>query len=582
MARKPKQPTPAKVQPSSESLQAASVRAPQTAPAAQTRAASVLFSTTTSKALSLVVLAAIYAPLSQLILSPVFGSIPSALYHRYGIIGSSILAFALRGALPPFAERVLPLLAFWIPSIQYALFCYSTSLGNPLGPLVTELLTCYPLITLTLYTAARIFDDVDLTFLNSDTMQEAAPSMTFYMLFTIVERIFKEALPRLSGLGFMSSRIGLQTVIAMMYGLVLPQSLFWPALPSIGFTMIGNVHNPLQRTTEVLNNTLALHNYKLLERHESLTGYISVLEDNQRQFRVMRCDHSLLGGEWLEPLGQKGSRKVAEPIYTVFTMMEAVRLVETPKIKVASSPAKKALNIGLGIGTAPSALIAHGVNTTIIELDPIVHYFAGKYFNLPKNHTYYIGDAVAVVEENAQQPSGFHMYDYILHDVFTGGAVPTALFTYEFLSSLSKMLREDGTIAINYAGDLNLHAASMIHRTIASVFPNCRTFREEPESESHSQQDFTNLVYFCAHPGNDKPIRFRKPVAADYLGSGARQQSLLPKHELDAEKKFNPHVNIISRGSPSIKELETSQAQSAIGHWHLMRTVIPDVVWENW
>jgi hypothetical protein len=38
----------------------------------------------------------------------------------------------------------------------------------------------------------------------------------------------------------------------------------------------------------------------------------------------MRCDHSLLGGQWVHVNG----RRVSEPIYGVFVMLEAVRLVE--------------------------------------------------------------------------------------------------------------------------------------------------------------------------------------------------------------------------------------------------------------
>lgn len=39
-------------------------------------------------------------------------------------------------------------------------------------------------------------------------------------------------------------------------------------------------------------------------------------------------------------------------------------------------------------------------------------------------------------------------YDYIVHDVFTGGAEPLELFTLEFLRDLKSLLKEDGVIAI--------------------------------------------------------------------------------------------------------------------------------------
>jgi spermidine synthase len=100
----------------------------------------------------------------------------------------------------------------------------------------------------------------------------------------------------------------------------------------------------------------------------------------------------------------------------------------------------------LGIGTAPKALISHGINTTIVELDPIVHYFATKYFALPSNHTVALVNALSFVDDVARSHPG--SYDYIIHDVFTGGAEPAALFTVEFLAGLYTLLQEDGVIAI--------------------------------------------------------------------------------------------------------------------------------------
>ena len=101
---------------------------------------------------------------------------------------------------------------------------------------------------------------------------------------------------------------------------------------------------------------------------------------------------------------------------------------------------------GLGIGTAPNALIAHGINTTIVELDPVVHYFATKYFNLSSDHIAAIDDAVFYVDEKARSHPG--SYDYIIHDVFTGGAEPVMLFTLEFLEGLKSLLTDNGVVAI--------------------------------------------------------------------------------------------------------------------------------------
>ena len=78
----------------------------------------------------------------------------------------------------------------------------------------------------------------------------------------------------------------------------------------------------------------------------------------------------------------------------------------------------------------------------------MVHDFATKYFDLPQNHTSIIGDAVNVVGDMAKAEDRRGTYDYIIHDVFTGGAEPIDLFTIEFITGLSDLLRPDGIIAI--------------------------------------------------------------------------------------------------------------------------------------
>lgn len=87
----------------------------------------------------------------------------------------------------------------------------------------------------------------------------------------------------------------------------------------------------------------------------------------------------------------------------------------------------------------------HGIPTTVVEIDPVVHDFALKYFNLPSNHTAVIDDAIRFVRDSTAIGT---KYDYIVHDVFTGGAEPVDLFTQEFLWGLHSLLAEDGIIAI--------------------------------------------------------------------------------------------------------------------------------------
>ena len=83
-----------------------------------------------------------------------------------------------------------------------------------------------------------------------------------------------------------------------------------------------------------------------------------------------------------------------------------------------------------------------------MEIDPVVHDFATRYFGLPKNHTSIIEDAVTFLDRAQSDAGEEYSYDYIIHDVFTGGAEPVDLFTQEFIQGLSNVLKADGVVAI--------------------------------------------------------------------------------------------------------------------------------------
>lgn len=104
------------------------------------------------------------------------------------------------------------------------------------------------------------------------------------------------------------------------------------------------------------------------------------------------------------------------------------------------------LSSGAGVGTSPGAFIAHGINTTIVEIDPVVMDYASKYFDLSPKHNGVVADAVRYMEDVANSTED--RYDYIIHDVFTGGAEPVNLFTHEFMTNLQASLKPEGVITI--------------------------------------------------------------------------------------------------------------------------------------
>jgi hypothetical protein len=435
----------------------------------------------------LFVLGAAYSPVSQLSLSPVYGSIPPTLWHSNITVGAFLLAWALmgfRGQAQGYS-RYAPLIAFWIPTIQFYLYGFSGTWRAERGALFTEISTYGPLVVLSVLPMAFA---LDVTPLGSLSIGRGLSGIMSYLAFRWAEMVATRLIHDRIGSNILFTRAGLQFALAGAYALLTPsRALLFAVLPVYHFFSM-NVHVPGPATTAELNSTLRRHNFSLIARQESITGYLSVLEDAEKGFRVMRCDHSLLGGEWLPSTGDTAGI-VREPVYSVFVMLEAVRLVERDAggdgelgpshereralvmyehvqknfppsfLPATHSTVSNAKTIcwggfsGLGIGTSPSALIYHGIDTTIVELDPAVYSLALEHFSLPRNHTIVLEDALGYVSRTQSEIAGSTnpqalKFDFILHDVFYGGAEPTMLFSQKFIAGLSDLLSEHGVIAI--------------------------------------------------------------------------------------------------------------------------------------
>lgn len=112
-------------------------------------------------------------------------------------------------------------------------------------------------------------------------------------------------------------------------------------------------------------------------------------------------------------------------------------------------------------------------STTIVEIDPAVHEYAYRFFNLtghppvatvsqdsspysipPQTKQSHHMDARTYVHERAQYLNGMRpikdelRYDYVVHDVFTGGSVPAHLFTKAMWEDVKSVMRLDGILAV--------------------------------------------------------------------------------------------------------------------------------------
>ncbi|KAL2888368.1 Methyltransferase-like protein 13 [Ceratocystis lukuohia] len=526
----------------------------------------------------LLLLLGLSSTVSQLALSPTFGGIPTAVHHSKLTATGCFLGWASSMALSRLfgkdLVKLLPVIAIWIPALQFIISDESASLGAEWGPTIVESVTLLPLIIISVAEVALSLEGMSIRLLPG-WIGDSLPGLLGLLFFKTVESVSSMRIPMFLGSSALASRVGLQLAFAAVYTLYAPSQFLLLGLPAVAHAALFNTHLPTAAATAALQASLEEEAWKLIARKESVTGYVSVLESVERGFRVMRCDHSLLGGLWVKFT----NGKVAEPVYSVFVMLEAVRLILTKETIMDSTA--NALVIGLGIGTTPGAFIAHGINTTIVEIDPAVHEFAVDYFGLSTNHIPIIEDAVSYTSALAKtNPESF---DYIVHDVFTGGAEPVPLFTLEFLQGLKDLLKPDGVIAINYAGDFLLPPTKAVVKTIRSIFPSCRIFREierqSDEEIKEQNQDFANMVIFCRK--SSEPIDFRPATDDDFLGTGTRKLTLQPRYEVKEEEfKAIGETGLVTRNDTS--ELEMHRDSSALGHWTIMRTVLPSFVWEQW
>ncbi|OAV96654.1 hypothetical protein, variant 1 [Puccinia triticina 1-1 BBBD Race 1] len=355
--------------------------------------------------------------------------------------------------------------------------------------------------------------------------------------------------------------------------------------------------------------------YLPLARRLSATGMVLVGEltqENGSQFRFMRCDHSLLGGIWIGLARQNILKRSAathtltadqleiqaiqeaESIYPTFILQSAVRLVERSDQNLTTSQGKKlkALLLGVGVGVSARVLMKDEVVVTVVEIDPMVYEYAQKYFGFPTpDGGIFLEDARVYLDR--QDAGGDGDFDYIIHDVFTGGSVPSSLFTLECWRAIRAKLKVDGVLAVNFVGRPLSEAASFVLTTLFEIFPFCRAFSED-SGVPISDSDYQNMVIFCSP--TSKPS-FKKPMDTEGFEPSAYQSQVLnsfEKHEIDLGK-LPPHQhrqeNQDQGKKPSesfiltdlnMAQLDRAQVQNGLFHWEIMRKILPNELWENY
>ena len=236
-------------------------------------------------------------------------------------------------------------------------------------------------------------------------------------------------------------------------------------LASASFHYSPSIHSHFR--TGGLKGPYVRGNVTILSSKQSITGVIVVGETSQggedySRMRYLRASHSLLGGVWIKEraASMDGSvstydaagNRLGDSVYITFLVQEAVRQIDSTS-RGGDWFGSEALVIGLGTGISATALKKHGLETTIVEIDPVVYDAARTYFGLPDpgEGRVFIQDARKFVwnkKQRLETGKDSLKFDVVIHDVFSGGGVPGHLFTLEFWNDLKAVITEDGIVVV--------------------------------------------------------------------------------------------------------------------------------------
>jgi len=203
--------------------------------------------------------------------------------------------------------------------------------------------------------------------------------------------------------------------------------------------------------------------FDVVHQAESLYGRVRVVDEPEQNLRWMLVDASVIGAQY------RGSTDVPLPYLYVLEGLAELR-----------PQARRALVIGLGAGYLPGALARQGLEVDTIEIDPEVVRAAETYFGFKAPGALIIGDARYEVRRLERR------YDIVIHDCFTGGEMPSHLFSLEMLQALRARLEPGGILATNFFGlneGARASALSAVATTLDAAFSHRLTLAPMPGAE---------------------------------------------------------------------------------------------------
>lgn len=127
---------------------------------------------------------------------------------------------------------------------------------------------------------------------------------------------------------------------------------------------------------------------------------------------------------------------------------------------------RRCLVMGLGAGLAPKWYQQQGVDTDVVDIDPVVVDVARDWFGWSSPRPVIVEDARFFINESQDS------YDYIILDVFNGDVTPGHLVSREAFVTMARKMTPQGVLVLNHIGGLtrNRFGTDSVVRTLREVF----------------------------------------------------------------------------------------------------------------
>ncbi len=278
--------------------------------------------------------------------------------------------------------------------------------------------------------------------------------------------------------------------------------------------------------------------FRVVGESESIYGKVRVIDDEENGIRWLLSDMSAISAVYTS---------TGEPIFSYLALLETLPCFHPE--------GRSALMIGLGAGHLPTRLSELGVETDVIEIDPAVEHAAKKYFAFDPPGRLIVGDARYEIKKIKKK------YDFIIHDCFSGGAIPPHLLSVEMIQELKSLLKDDGLFALNFVGFTEGHRAealAAVDRTLKSVFTYQKAF------VSAAGENLIDNIYLASM----KPITVDADSKDHALSKSARrmlhslsslERTLQPGQGPVITDDFNPLQNMQAGMAEEYREMMLSR-----------------------